>query len=163
QAKRTLKRKLVATERRAKELYATQQQILSSRSWKLTAPLRGFRTLLGAPPPLDLGLGDVAAVEGEAQVRLEWDSLVPLELPDDALAFSPDEAARSNEVCEILRLDWMMEGLLPDALLGQCASAQVAPDQLPTPIYHGTEPSPPQIAFLGSPELATELAFDAAV
>lgn len=162
QAALVLKRKLAATDRRAKALQAAQQQILSSRSWKLTAPLRRVRTLLGAPPALE-ALGNEEPQSQEAEVRVAWDSLVPQDLPERALAFSPDEAARSNEVCEILRLDWMMEGLLPDAMLQPQPDAGVAEAREAAAIYHGNEDSPPRIAFLGSLELATELAFDAMV
>lgn len=162
QAKRVLKRKLLAAERQAREAQALQQQILSSRSWRLTAPLRGLRTLLGAPPPLVWGGQPKISDDVMGEAAITWDSLVPQELPIQARAFSPDEAARSNEVCEILRLDWMLKGLLSDAVL-KPQSPHASSGQAPGAIYHGNAGSPPQIAFLGSPELATELAFDAAV
>lgn len=160
---RMLKRRLEAAERRATELASRQQQILSSHSWKLTAPLRRIRTLLGAPPAVDVSLGSPVGTLSVPDTRPKWDSLVPQELPDRALAFSPDEAARSNEVCEILRLDWMLEGLVPDALLGSTSPAIAQVARTEEPSYYGSLDSPPRIAFLGSVELGTELAFDAKV
>lgn len=160
QAIERLKKKFEAAERRANALQMQQQQILTSRSWRITAPLRGFRTLLGAPLPL--APLERLDVDGAAQPQVRWDSLIPQELRDKGLASDPDEAARSNELCEILRLDPMLDGLFPDALLaGRVPAAHDA--QRPGAIHYGDRPSPARIAFLGSTELANELAFDAEV
>lgn len=160
QAIERLKKGLEAAERRANALQMQQQQILTSRSWRITAPLRGFRTLMGAPPPLaPVERLDVVAV---AKPQALWDSLIPGELRDKGLASDPDEAARSNDLCEILRLDPALDGLLPDALLGRPAPAAHDAQRSGT-IHYGDRPSPARIAFLGSTELANELAFDAEV
>lgn len=162
QANRLLKRKLALAQGQAHQLQMQQEQILSSRSWRLTAPLRGFRTLLGAPPPLDVVEAIHVPPDAEEIVRPEWDSLIPQELPVDVLAASPDEALRTNEVCEILKPDRLLEGMLPDALIGQIEPRDVQ-GQVSDALYFGTDINPPKIAFLGSRELATELAFDASV
>src|SRR5699024_7129540 len=87
------------------------------------------------------------------------DSLLPATMPDTLLATTPAEAGRSNEVCEILQLDRSMQGVLPDNLL----QPQQACLSDPVSTYYGQEASPPRIAFLGTPELGKELAFEAAV
>ncbi|AOH36130.1 glycosyltransferase [Luteimonas sp. JM171] len=138
----------------------TKRQILSSTSWKITAPIRRFRALLGAPPPIDANVevelpptaADVPAVD-------LGDSLLPGDLPESMLARTPAEAERTNEVCEILQLDWTMEGLVPPALLARGRATGGAPAST----YFGDEVDPPRIAFIGTPDLANELAFEAAI
>ena len=162
---RVLKRKLAAAERRAEQLQETQRQILSSTSWKITAPLRSFRTLLGAPPPVDVDIEIKLELNKDGQVSRAdiGDSLIPPELPEPMVRSSLAEAGRTNEVCEILDLDWTMRGLVPEAFLEQGRGLQTAGSIEPVSIYLGNEPAATRIAFLGSPELANELAFETAV
>jgi len=155
---RTLKRQLATARQEATALKMAQQQIFASSSWRLTAPLRAVRTLLGAPPPLTM---DPVAVAGDSTLGDElavtrWNSLIPQPVPESIISVSPDVAARSNEPCVIVRPEKMLDGLVPAALLGD------DPGSTGT-VYHGSEANPPRIAFLGSPELAQELAFDAVV
>src|SRR5690606_4517303 len=84
-------------------------------------------------------------------------------LPDSVVASSLSEQLRSNGVCEILDLDWTMKDLVPDTFLEQQLSLLRDEAERLTPIYFGEEPAPARIAFLGSAELAAELAFEAGV
>lgn len=162
-----LQRRLEEAERRAERALRNAQlaeeakrQMLSSTSWKITAPLRGFRTFLGAPPPIDASLetGPAPVVAETAAIDL-GDSLLPAGLPESMLANTPAEAERSNTVCRILHLDWTMEGILPESLWSTASAVAGAPVSR----YLGDEARPPRIAFLGTPELADELSFEAAV
>lgn len=164
---RLLQARLIKAERKAARALKdaqlaeeTKRQILSSTSWKITAPMRSFRTLLGAPPPIDATVEtETAPVIADISTVDLGESLLPQELPDSMLARTPAEAERSNEVCEILQLDWTMEGLIPGNLWipeRATAAAQVS-------TYFGDEVSPARIAFLGTPELSSELSFEAAV
>ena len=162
---RILKRKLAAAERRADELQRAQQEILSSTSWRITAPLRTLRMRMGAPPPLDIGTADDSPDdEGELVTKADTGiALIPSDVPDQMVACNLSEALRSNEVCRILDLDWTMKGLVPAAYLDQDVFRPRGAGQSLTPLYFGKDPAPARIAFLGSPELAAELAFDACV
>ena len=116
---RALKRKLKAAERRADELQETQQQILSSTSWKITAPLRTLRMRMGAPPPVDVSF-EVDFPDDEGDLVMKADTgiaLLPSDLPDKVVAANLFEALRTNEVCQIMDLDWTMRDLVPDEFL----------------------------------------------
>ncbi len=139
----------------------TKRQILASTSWKITAPMRGFRTLFGAPPPIDANVEvELPPAVADLPAIDLGDSLLPADLPESMLARTPAEAERTNEVCEILQLDWTMEGIVPGALLSQGGQPVLS---APVSTYLGDEADPARIAFLGTPELANELAFEAAV
>lgn len=130
-----------------------QDDVLASRSWKVTAPLRRLSTLLGASPP------SIPSWTPEEDTETAWDSLVPMELPTEALVAGPDAAARNNQRCEIVRPEIMLAGLLPPELL------QSPVPGLPSgsPLYLGSGRPAARLAFLGSEELALELAFEAEV
>lgn len=132
-----------------------QEQLLSSTSWRITRPFRKLKVLLGGPPPAFPSAPP--AVEAEAP----WDSLIPRELPPETLVSSPDAMARSNDRCEIIRPDPMLADLLPPAAIAPPGLTQAA--ALRRPLYLGGGSPPARIAFLGSEELALELAFDAEV
>ncbi|MEN1925981.1 glycosyltransferase [Luteimonas sp. MJ293] len=157
---RRAERKLANALEQAELAEEVKRQLLSSTSWKITAPLRSLRTLMGAPPSVDalLSAGSIPA-EAVTQALELGDSLIPATMPETMLAKAPFQAERSNEACEILQLDLSMQGLLPDELLqpGQVGIS----DSVST--YFGQQTSPPRIAFLGTPELGAELAFEAAV
>src|SRR5690606_33407081 len=76
---RALRRKLTAAERRADELQRTQQEILSSTSWKITAPLRTLRMRMGAPPPVDVNV----------EIDHSVDENAPLTTADTGIALIP--------------------------------------------------------------------------
>ena len=164
-AHRILKRKLNSAERRAVDLQKTQQQILTSTSWKITAPLRSLRMRMGAPPPVDSNVDFEFEVDEDGQVSSAGSGIgmIPSDLPDKMIASSLSDALRSNEVCGILNLDWTMKGLVPDAFLEQQLPALRAEAESLTAMYLGEDPAPARIAFLGSAELAAELAFEAGV
>lgn len=161
---RVLRRKLAAAERRADELQKAQQEILSSTSWKITAPLRTLRMRMGAPPPVDLNIEVEPGDEDEQDVSAGTGiALIPSDVPDRMVASSLSEALRSNDVCQILDLDWTMKDLVPDTYLKREVFGREDEIRTLAPLYLGKEPTPARIAFLGSAELAAELAFDAGV
>lgn len=162
---RALMRKLKAAERRSEELQKARQQILSSTSWKITAPLRSLRMRMGAPPPVDVSikidsLGDEEAAMTKTHTGI---ALIPPDVPDKMVACNLSQALGSNEVCRILDLDWTMKDLVPEAFLEQQVLGPKGETETLAPRYLGKEPTPARIAFLGSTELATELAFDVGV
>jgi len=161
QQQASLERELYDARREISAHVQFEQQIFNSRSWRITAPLRGFKSMLGAPPaataPLPLNI-DISRFEFKAP-PLEWDSLIPREFPAAFRNQSPDQAGKRNEICEIVRPDAMLDGLLPAVLLGGVAAAGAATAGL---IRHGDHATA-VVAFVGSEELANELAFDAAV
>lgn len=162
---RALRLKLEAAERRTEALQKAHQQVLSSTSWKITAPLRSLRMRMGAPPPVDVSIeidspGDEHAPITRTDTGI---ALIPSDVPDRMVASSLSEALRSNEVCQILDLDWTMKDLVPDAYLEQQVFGPAGEVETLTPLYLGKKPAPARIAFLGSAELAAELAFDAGV
>lgn len=160
-----LTRRLAAAERQAAELQKAQQQLLSSTSWKITAPLRSLRMRMGAPPPVDSNVEFNFEVDdgGHASNVDTGIALLPAGLPDTVVASSLSEELRSNEVCRILDLDWTMKDLVPDAFLEPQLHQPRAEAEALTPMYLGDEPAIERIAFLGSAELAAELAFEAGV
>lgn len=160
-----LLRKVAAAEQRAQDLQEVQRQIVSSTSWRITAPLRNLRARMGAPPPIDSNIEVEFKVGAERHVpKLETGiALLPSDLPEEMVGTSLTEALRSNEVCEILNLDWTMKGVVPDAVLQRSSHRSRPSASTLTPDYLGNEPALTRIAFLGSPELAAELAFEAAV
>lgn len=137
------------------------RQILSSTSWKITSPIRRIRTLMGASPPVDVqGLDGESGLESElVKAGPEEESLLPKVLPESMFLQSATQAERSNNRCEILSLDQGMEGLVPDGYRLPHAESMFDP----VATYFGKDSSPPRIAFLGTLELARELAFEAAV
>src|SRR5690606_38357724 len=88
-----------------------QEDVFASSSWRLTAPLRRLKILLGASPPAAPSRPD------EKEKEAPWDSLVPMEFPPEVLVAGPDAAATSNRRCEIVRPETMLAGLLPEMLL----------------------------------------------
>src|SRR5690606_18995840 len=137
-----LKRRLAEAQRRAKALAAEKEQILHSTSWRVTAPLRKVRTLLGAPEPLAPSDASLPPTPMEAAGD-SWGARLPSEIPLEMVVASTQQAMRSNESCVMLR---------PEALMA---------DALPADILPGIVPA--RIAFVGSASLAAELAFDAEV
>lgn len=135
-----------------------QNELLASRSWRITRPLRKLKTLLGASAPLE----SVPSWPPEKEPEAPWDSLIPTEgLPPEALVASPDVASRSNRRCEIIRPECMLAGLLPPELLQPGNPSLFSERRTPLYLAHGV--SPARLAFIGSEELATELAFEAEV
>jgi len=147
----------VATDTAA-SLRSSLNQVLASSSWRITAPLRRFRTLMGAPAPLF----DAPLLPGEPHDSPSppepWDSLIPESTSPAIITASARKAVRNNETCRIVSPGQFLEGLLPDRLVQGDEG-----DELPSELYYGDRPTPPRLAFLGSEELASELAHDAHV
>src|SRR5690606_20381285 len=103
------------------ELQKAYQQIVTSTSWRITAPLRSLRVRMGAPPPANVNVeGDLLGDEDEQDANADTGvALIPADLPKTMVASNLSEALRSNGVCQILDLDWTMKGLVPDAYLDQ--------------------------------------------
>ena len=142
---------------RATVLEVQLRQVLTSTSWRITAPLRRLRTLIGAPPPL-AEIATPLVSKGEAAADQVWDSVLPRSTSARMLLASAEQAAKTNHPCRLLGLEHSMQGLVSDALL-TCA----APEDRGATLYFGRAANPPSIAFLGSDELATELAHDVRV
>lgn len=147
-----LRQRLAEAQRAAKVLGAEKEQILRSSSWRLTAPLRRVRTLLGAPEPLTPC--DVSTPEEPGAAGHTWGGCLPPEIPRDMAIASTREAMRSNESCVMLRPEALMEGTNPP---GVCTGG--AASVLPIAVRD----MPARIAFIGSENLAAEMAFDAQV
>lgn len=147
---------LAMLRQRVEDLSRERQQILESFSWRVTAPIRRARTWLGAPPPL---APDRSAEDTSGRVAAEpiaWGACLP-EVPGAIVASGPDRAMRSNDTCALLRPEVLMDDAFPAAFLARGLAA-TAPAE-----YHGSGAAPSRIAFMGSRELAAELAFDAEV
>jgi hypothetical protein len=152
-----LKRRLAEAQRSARVLAAEKEQILRSTSWRVTAPLRKVRTLLGAPAPLapsdaSLTLPPVEAAGGS------WGTCLPSEIPLEMAVASTQEAMRSNESCVMLRPEALMVDALPPDILPGIVQRASGPA-----LSFATGGVPGRIAFIGSASLAAELAFDVEV
>lgn len=143
-------------QRQVEALAQERQRLLASFSWRVTAPLRRLRTWLGAPPPVDPDLPPGDPEADLARAPIVWGACVP-PVPEAIVVAGPDQARRSNDTCALVRPEALMDGVFPEAFLGRGFAA-------PGPTrYHGTASAPARIAFVGSAELAAELAFDAEV
>lgn len=131
---------------------ADRQQMLQSKSWRLTAPLRWVRGFVsgGRKSAETAALGIGAPPEEQATGLL-------VELPD-FLRAEPDIEYASTEVFRPLALDDALKGLIPPTL-PQLEVASGAAEEW----FRGGGSPVARIGFIGSRELCEELAFDAMV
>ncbi|MDH5835434.1 glycosyltransferase family A protein [Luteimonas kalidii] len=151
-----LKRRLAEAQRKAKSLAWEKEQILRSTSWRITGPLRKLRTMLGASEPVGLTEGAAPALMEEIPA-IAWGACLPSDIPEAMVVAGPETVMRSNDSCIMLRPEALVEDVLPTGYLQACAGAGAAP------LISFGDGTAPRIAFLGSLELALELAFDAEV
>lgn len=153
-----LKRRLAEEQRRVQAAALEKEQLLQSTSWRVTAPLRRLRTLFGAPDPLGTTASLPAPVELEQDAAVVWGRCLPAQIPLTMAVADTRTAMRSNESCVMLRPEALVDDSFRSAWVG--GSAAVAADHdsggAATDLL-------PRIAFVGSSDLASELAFDAEV
>jgi hypothetical protein len=138
----------LADERAANAALASEHQaMLRSRSWQITAPLRRAMSLLRPRPP-----GASSSKPDDGVPKLAG-------IPDKLLRPQHTGVDADNATCRLLDLGPGLEGVVDDKVM-QALSASPSTD---VPEYLGWREAPPPIAFIGSRELQTELAFEARV
>lgn len=180
-------------DRRLHELRAQkdlQQQILSSTSWRITAPLRFFSTrVLGKPPPPSYGddmpvpskaigkdpdrtgaPGSAAAPTTEGNKEFFTARLKQLApgLPASCTARTIDRLEETNSTYRLVDCSRAIATMLGDgtsSLVADEASSLAAGEREDEgrEYYVGRRADAPRIAFLGSTELLQELAFEAQI
>lgn len=145
--RKRLRRQLDEVLAQARALAEEKERLLSSTSWRITAPLRRIRVWLGAPeeirrenvPVPVLGSGESAGKEGVSE-----DPGLPIRLPDDVVVTTVDKASKQNETCVLARPEKMLEGLVPpESGLKEAGCTERG-----------------RIAYIGSSELFQELGYE---
>lgn len=128
-------------------IVAEHRAMLQSRSWKITAPLRRAMSLFQRQPPATPARPVPAA------------SPPTPGLPARLLRPQGGDVDADNASCRLLDLGAGLEGVVDETV--NIVLAVSPADTLPD--YLGWRAAPPTIAFIGSRELQSELAFDARV
>jgi hypothetical protein len=157
-----LKHAMSELDRVRRELHAAlaaRDDLLSSRSWRLTAPLRWVNRRLGAARAGPAFEGRVAIHDdGSAGDRSVGREALPAWMlrPDD------DSVDGANATCRFLNLSPGLEGVLAPAMQdyvdGRSGCAHVEFSRSQAELREGAKPS---IGFIGSEELFNELSPDA--
>lgn len=147
---RRLESVLVRQRAQGEAVAQEHQQMLHSRSWRVTAPLRWLVSRLrgGKARPAADTEGQAAPLAGGVA-----------SLPATLVRLPGDDLESANASCRLLHLEPRLEGVLPAAARAVLDGTAALSDSL----YLGDRENPPAIGFIGSRELAAELAFDARV
>jgi len=169
----TLERRLRQSQHELEQLRRQEEEILSSSSWRITAPLRAVMQRLRGRSPggarrvrpsrsnpgrSDTEAGDRASLrQPVSAARMAAVTALLPGLP--AAAVHGGECSDENGSCRLLDATPAMASLLDEHTLQQLANL----DTIGTPQerYFGSRNDVPAIAFLGSNELLGELCFDA--
>lgn len=148
---RHLERALARAREELAELRTRYLEIVESRSWRLTMPLRRAMTLLRRMP-----LVPEPSAENTREAALD----VGIEaLPHSMRILPGDDLESANATCRLIGLSPGLEGVVSERARAVLEDTEASGSDL----YLGWRQGPQRIAFIGSHELRCELAFDAQV